>query len=1176
MVTLKKYISITFLLLSIILPHKGYSQYFLYNTETTNIDLSFLKESVETESNKSFFNVITIKNNGVKSESFTLNISVPQGWKILGEDQQEIFINPQDSIIVPLRVSTHGRVKGDIGYSVIASITDSRGNTIKNEYCFVKIKSKEDLRISVPLGVNYFDQKTKLSNFSVNISNNGNKEELINFTFELDKGIGITEAFLESFSKDVTIPPYTDSTLHFTVRLNDNLIEGRESYRLALNATSPSRTYSSSVWFRSLKPAYNNYISPMDKMLIVELVAQGLMSEGRKPNYVVFAQGKTLLKNNNDIYYKYRNLSSKSPEDFYKYNQMYLGANINKWNIEIGDLFFNQESSLLGRGLTLGYNGDNLLIKTLANKNRRSDITNLAFLSTYSFFNRNKLELNILYNKEETRNIESIIASIGSRFKLGSHSFYTFLALNPLKRSINNTDNQFEYSGEIRYSSTYKRLRNSLRVRYATPIYYGHYKGRLIGNLNSYFEFNKTNRLNLFSVINNNTNPIFQEESILFNSINNNFSTRLLHSWDITPKVNFFYGPGFEQYTKNQISGDFLYDNLFQTRIYSGQTGARFRFDDPNTSLSTKITIGNVNVIDFPLLFGDNPGLYKQQRQYNIYYFDVNYRARKWYFIATYESGPRNIYSQFNYFYISRSTRTLRLMPTYTSFLYKNILHLDARVAFSNDMILKNSFINTSLLFTWYLPNDWTVKANTYYSVTNRNTDNGVETFQSLYLEAGIKKEINFAHPRVRYCDLTISIFKDFNGNYKKEPNEPGIRDVIVTLTRENTNSNERIPGDISNIELMSNYLGEVSFTDIPNGRYKVQFTPIGKDVGTFSKATEELTINLQEDKTEFFPFVEKNKVFGKIILNRSRLSGLGKVDVSNVRITATDSHGRSFSTLTNSNGEFTLFAPVTDEYIVTINNIFYENFDLRQNNFVVQFNGYKQFEVNFVFDEKVRRINFAATDSDLRTGIQQVRRTTISGTIKDANTQQPVRAKVNLINTRTNAVVTSTNSSATSGEYTMSFIAGDNYLLEVVADDYWYLSENLILQQVTTFMNINRDILLKPVTVGSSIDLNIRFDVNSSFLAPESVAELNRLIRQLKDNQTVRIEIQGHCDDLEALQQPGIALERANAVGKYLVENGFSNFELKSMGNTIPISSNETEEGRAQNRRVGIVVLSR
>jgi len=157
-----------------------------------------------------------------------------------------------------------------------------------------------------------------------------------------------------------------------------------------------------------------------------------------------------------------------------------------------------------------------------------------------------------------------------------------------------------------------------------------------------------------------------------------------------------------------------------------------------------------------------------------------------------------------------------------------------------------------------------------------------------------------------------------------------------------------------------------------------------------------------------------------------------------------------------------------------------------------------------------------------------------------------------------------------------MSFIAGDNYLLEVVADDYWYLSENLILQQVTTFMNINRDILLKPVTVGSSIDLNIRFDVNSSFLAPESVAELNRLIRQLKDNQTVRIEIQGHCDDLEALQQPGIALERANAVGKYLVENGFSNFELKSMGNTTPISSNETEEGRAQNRRVGIVVLSR
>ncbi|MDX9771740.1 MAG: OmpA family protein, partial [Tenuifilaceae bacterium] len=298
--------------------------------------------------------------------------------------------------------------------------------------------------------------------------------------------------------------------------------------------------------------------------------------------------------------------------------------------------------------------------------------------------------------------------------------------------------------------------------------------------------------------------------------------------------------------------------------------------------------------------------------------------------------------------------------------------------------------------------------------------------------------------------------------------------------------------------------------------------------------------------------------------------------DVSNVRITATDSQGRSYSTLTDRNGEFVLFAPITDEYIVSINNIYYENFDLRQNSFLVQFNGYKQFEVNFVFDEKVRRINFAATDQDMQQGVQQVRRTTISGSVKDANTQQAIRARVNLINTRTNAIVASVNSSATSGDYTLNFMASDDYLLEVLADDYWYFSENLILQQVTTFMNINRNIQLKPISVGSSIELNIQFGANSDYLAPESVAELNRLLRQVRNNPTVRLEIQGHCDDLEAIQKPDIGRDRAGAVAKYLIENGFSNVEVKDMKNNVPLTSNDTEEGRARNRRIDVVVLRR
>ena len=1170
-----KQIFLIFLFL-IITAFKGYSQFFRYSTETSNVDISFLRPSLEAESNQSFFNVITVKNNGVRSEVLTLNLTVPDGWRVLGKEQQDLMVNPSDSVVIPIRVSVNGRVKGDIGYSVIASLTDTRGNTIKNEYCFVKIKRKEDLRVSIPIGVNYFDQRTNLSSFIVKATNNGNKEELVSFVLDFEKGIGFGDNFLENYSTDVVISPYSDTTFTYVVRLNAGFIEGKESFRLSFTARSMNKTFNQTVWFRLLRSNFENYIPTNDKFLTVDFLAQGLMSEGRRPNYMLIAQGKTLLINNNDIYYQYRNLSSQSAEDFYKYSQMHLGINYQGWNLEIGDSYKNQESSMQGRGVTLGYQRNRFYTNAIVNKNVRNQNENFGFFTGYYFPNTNRLDLGFIYNNNINREIESIIPSIGTRIKLGHHSFYALAAINPLKRDVNGETDHLEYSGEIRYSSNIKNLRSIVRLRYGTPLYYGHYRGRLFGYLNSTYTLSNTHRLSFYALNNDNKTPVFQGNNLLYYNTNDNFNARIIHSWDITPKVNLYYGPGYEEYSKNQATGNIVYEDDFHTRLYSLQAGSRFRFEDPYTSLSPRVTIGNVNVVEFPKLYGNNPAFYDEETSYLIYYLDVNYRSRFWSILTSYEAGPRNIYTQFNYFFSSRSTRTLRIMPSYSSFIYKNVMKLDASLSFSNDMILKNTYVNTSVLFTWFLPQDWSAKVNAYYSISNRTTSSGVESYQSLYLEAGIRKEFNLAHPRVSYHNLTLILFKDFNGNFTQEPNEPGIRDVLVNLIRERKETNDRIPGDIGNIELMSDYLGRVSFENIPNGVYKIQYNPIGKDAGTFSKAFEDLTVNLDKNSVIYVPFVEKNKVFGKIVLNRSRLSGLGRIDLSNVRITATDSQGRSYSTLSDKNGDFILFAPITDEYILSVNNIFYENFDLRQNNFIVQFNGYKQFEVNFVFDEKVRRINFAATDPELQAGVMQVRRTTISGSVKDANTLQPIRARVNLINTRTNAVVTSTNSSAISGDYTLNFIAGDNYLLEVVADDYWYLSENLVLQQITTFMNITRDVQLRPVAVGSKVELNISFDVNSAFLAPESVAELNRLLRQIRNNPTVKLEIQGHCDDLEALQRPAIALERANAVARYLIENGFSNLEIRSLGNTVPAATNDTEEGRMRNRRIEVVVLSR
>jgi outer membrane protein OmpA-like peptidoglycan-associated protein len=335
------------------------------------------------------------------------------------------------------------------------------------------------------------------------------------------------------------------------------------------------------------------------------------------------------------------------------------------------------------------------------------------------------------------------------------------------------------------------------------------------------------------------------------------------------------------------------------------------------------------------------------------------------------------------------------------------------------------------------------------------------------------------------------------------------------------------------------------------------------------------------KNETLYIPFFENNKIFGRALLNRSKLSNLGSIDVSNIKVTAEDSYGKKYSALTDAAGNFSIYVPSVDKYKVNINNIFFENFELEQNNYEVQLNGYRQFEVNFIFNEKKRKINFAA-DYDYgsrldRPGVEIVRRTNLSGTIKDATTLQPIVAKVRVVDGQ-GREITSANSSTKTGIFTLSFVAGDDYTVEVNADEYWFYAEKLYSQQIVTFSNLKKEILLKAITVGALIPMNtLNFNDGSFEILPTTFPELERLMKVLKKNPSVQIDVHGHADDMEIQDaQTDLALERAKMVAKYLIANGYNRVKYSGHANTKPIADNETVEGRKVNRRVEIVVTGK
>ncbi|MCQ2286602.1 MAG: OmpA family protein [Bacteroidales bacterium] len=112
-------------------------------------------------------------------------------------------------------------------------------------------------------------------------------------------------------------------------------------------------------------------------------------------------------------------------------------------------------------------------------------------------------------------------------------------------------------------------------------------------------------------------------------------------------------------------------------------------------------------------------------------------------------------------------------------------------------------------------------------------------------------------------------------------------------------------------------------------------------------------------------------------------------------------------------------------------------------------------------------------------------------------------------------------------------------------------------------------------MTDGKFITYGITFDVGESVIKEESLPEINRIVALMNDNPTVKFEVQGHTDNTgNAAQNQALSEARAKAIVDKLVELGIASDRLSAVGKgqNNPIADNNTDEGRAKNRRVEFV----
>ena len=202
-----------------------------------------------------------------------------------------------------------------------------------------------------------------------------------------------------------------------------------------------------------------------------------------------------------------------------------------------------------------------------------------------------------------------------------------------------------------------------------------------------------------------------------------------------------------------------------------------------------------------------------------------------------------------------------------------------------------------------------------------------------------------------------------------------------------------------------------------------------------------------------------------------------------------------------------------------------------------------------------------------------------LQGRVLDAKTMEPVVARINLID-NDKSQVTATSISDTAGNYKLNLPSKKVYGVEISAKDYLLFLENLDLKKDSSDLVIHHDFTLSKVEVGVKVVLkNIFFETGKATLKPESYPELGNVIKFLTDNPTVQLEISGHTDNVGSLKtNTRLSQDRAQSVVNYLVSKGVASSRLQAKGYAFsqPIASNDTPDGRAQNRRVEFKVLSK
>ncbi len=199
-----------------------------------------------------------------------------------------------------------------------------------------------------------------------------------------------------------------------------------------------------------------------------------------------------------------------------------------------------------------------------------------------------------------------------------------------------------------------------------------------------------------------------------------------------------------------------------------------------------------------------------------------------------------------------------------------------------------------------------------------------------------------------------------------------------------------------------------------------------------------------------------------------------------------------------------------------------------------------------------------------------------VNGFIADAESKKPLSGEVVLMNpaeeNSTMQIQVDSN-----GYFILGLPYLDSIGIRVNSKGHEFASTLLSLENINNLASKTLEFNLAPIVKKFTRNFkNIFFDINLATLDKKSFIELDAVVTYLETTPSAAILIEGHTDNKgDSVQNLVLSSKRAGSIASYLIKKGIvaNRISTKGLGDTKPIDTNNTEEGRAKNRRTSFTI---